>query len=69
MTEGPAKGRARHSASTHASCLNFSGQVPPEVKAMLKAVHQFGLVGGEDYDSKVAWIRKAELSPNLPLID
>ena len=33
---------------------NFSWQVPPEVKAMLKAVHQFGLVGGEDYDSKVA---------------
>ena len=28
-------------------------QVPPEVKAVRKAVHQFGVVGGEDYDSKV----------------
>ena len=28
-------------------------QVPIEVRQMRRAVHQFGLVGGEDYDSKV----------------
>ncbi|CAE7472032.1 unnamed protein product [Symbiodinium sp. CCMP2456] len=39
-------------------------EVPPEVKAMLKAVHQFGLVGGEDYDSKEE--RLQQLLDRLP---
>ena len=33
--------------------IEKTAQVPIEVRQMRRAVHQFGLVGGEDYDSKV----------------
>lgn len=35
------------------SDIEKTAQVPIEVRQMRRAVHQFGLVGGEDYDSKV----------------
>lgn len=44
-----------------ASCLLILAdprQVPLEVRSLRRAVHQFGLVGGEDYDSKVSWVAR-----------
>ena len=37
-------------------CGRSCREVPAGVRALRRAVHQFGLVGGEDYDSKASWL-------------